>query len=501
MWTSVLNPEGLAKALSNLKPGSSTIGYHYAAEARQRIDWHEGLNLSRIMTIRCVKGFGMLSVGRVQTPTLGLLVAREEEIENFTPRIYFELSGKAHYKIGGDASMIVLTHAPKQENRIYKPKDAEALRDKAEGAKGPLQVKQTPKKQAPPPLFNLATIGKAASTAKSWGAKKTLDVAQSLYENHKATSYPRTDCSVLDPSEWDSCQKVLSALTQIPQYKQHIPSPAKRLKRSTVFNAKKMEGHDHHGLIPTTQIPNPSKLSPDEKFLYKLITERFISQFMPDTEYLQTVITMDANGVLFSSTGRVTTFAGFKAILGGGEEVPLPQIPDKTPAELKDVELLSKKTKPPPYYTEGSLVERMGKLRLGTQATWAAVIETLKSKRRNYAKTQGKYIRPTDTGMALIRTLRDHFPEITSAEKTAKLEENLDLIQVGKLKAKDVEATAFQNTMKTGTRLRTVDLPIIMQGGDFPTKGKRTSKKTGKKTSKKFPGRKTSKKRFTKFKK
>ena len=474
LWTQSLSENALKKALGSLKTGKSTEGLHDAGKTRQIWDWLEGLNYTRLFSISCKPygGSGVISVGRVQTPTLALIVRLQKIIENFVPVKYFEVSALAS-KHG-----ITLRHAPVEQNRILEPEIAQAIADEAEGFTGPLLVKTEPKTKAPPPLFDLAALQKFCSSVMKWTAKQTLDTAQTLYEGGHI-SYPRTDCTALDPDDQKECVSLILKMSKNPVY--HLPSKASDLViRPKTFNKKAVEASDHHAIIPTDQFP--SGLQPNEQFLYDQIARRFAAAFLPDWEYLRTTVTMDVNGKLFQAAGNSTTKPGWKILYSGmsgndsAEDQSIPFIKSGSKDTLTDCQVVSCQTKPPAPYTEGSLVAAMKKYGIGTQATWANILETLK--KRNYIETKKAKLWATELGVALIEMADEKMPSLTDVERTGRMEVFLQSIVDGEQdfdKAKKIVEKTVQDEI---SRLKTLQLPTLpVPQGDFKASPKARSAK------------------------
>ena len=458
LWTQSLSENALKKALSSLRPGSSTEGLHHAGKTRQIWDWLEGLNYTRLFSMSCrpYGAGGVISVGRVQTPTLALIVRLQKTIENFVAVKYFEISALAS-KHG-----VTLRYAPAEKDRILDRNQAEAIAQEAEGFSGPLLVKTEPKKKGPPPLFDLAGLQKFCSSSKKWTAKATLECAQKLYElGH--ISYPRTDCTALDPDDKQECINLIMKMAKNPSY--HLPSKKTDLViRPKTFNKKAVEASDHHAIIPTDQIPQGT-MDAGMAFMYDQIARRFAAAFLPDWEYLRTTVTMDVNGRLFQAAGNATTKHGWKMLYTGMSETDsdadqdIPFIKSGSKDTLKDCTVVDCQTKPPAPYTEGSLVAAMKKHGIGTQATWANILETLK--RRQYIETKNAKLWATTLGVALIELADDKMPSLTDIERTGRMEIFLQSIVTGEQDFDKAKAIVEKTVTEEIQRLKTLDLPNL----------------------------------------
>ena len=399
------------------------------------------MNMTRAVTLRCRKPQekGVISIGRVQTPTLALVVRRDREIENFKPRDYFEIVADV---LAGNGARVALRFAPRDEERIFERATADAIAAKAKGVTGPISVTKERKKQAPPKLFALSDFQMKANALFSWPATKALKIAQSLYETHKATTYPRTDCSFLPEEQTGDVPAIVANLLSLSELAgTKIPSPP--LIRKSVFNTSKVTAH--HAIIPTTLRPNLASMSEDERLGFLLIAKSFLAALMPDYEFEQTRISMEA-GVTFSTTGNVPLVMGWRALYAkdnAEKSTDLPSIPDKTTGTVETATVEGKKTEPPSRYTEGTLLADMKaigkfvtdpakKARLketsgiGTEATRANIIATLLT--REFLCTQKKQILSMPKGRNLVGLLETHLPQLADPGETAVWEEGLESI-------------------------------------------------------------------------
>ena len=302
----------------------------------------------------------------------------------------------------------------------------------------PIGVERERKHQAPPPPFELQTLGAQANRLWGWTAARTLEVAQSLYDEKKAITYPRTDWNAYDATEWDDAMEVLDALAA------HVPAHDARPHRPKVFRANAPKDTDHDAIKPTVDLD--ADLNDDERRLFDLIAERFVAQFLSDWSFDQTTMHWDVAEARFAATGRVTVDEGWRALLAPrtagahdttepdpelGEEpdAPLPPIAHATLARAQRVDVTAGQTKPPQRFTEGKLTAEMKKLKIGTKATWDAIIETLK--RRTYVTPLKRHLIPTPRGRAIVDWLDRHWPSLTDPATTARLEERLDAVEQG----------------------------------------------------------------------
>ena len=453
LWLNALDSASIRKAIANLRPGETTAPLYWAAKARSEADWLVGINLTRAATLTSArtKGGGVVSVGRVQTPTLALVVRRDRAIAGFTSSDYYELEGEFEAAGGG---RVKLRHAPPADDRCLDLSVAsnwcEAVRA---GSPAPLTRKDAEQQTAPPALFSLSGLTKRTNALWGWSAEKTLGIAQSLYETHKATSYPRSDCVYLPEEQITDAKKIAGNLISIPAFS-HLAG-AEFAPRNTVFNSAKITAH--HAIIPTTATPPLAQMSADERSAYLLIAAHYLACLLPNYRYRALRYATQAGGREFSANGTTPVFAGWKIAFTGlsgvteeadaEKEDRLPDLPAGSQLRLLSVEVLAKKTKPPAAYTEGTLVEDMenaakhvtdpakrARLKetsgIGTQATRASIIETLKA--RGFISTKGKKILSTNAGQTLIGRLEKIAPALTDPGETAVWEDRLESIAEGK---------------------------------------------------------------------
>lgn len=465
LWLSDLTTPAVQKALANLKDAAETKPLYWAAMARTYADWIVGMNMSRAATLKLAAyGAKPMSVGRVQTPVLGLIVDRERKIVGFMPEDYFELVADVNTANGS----LKMRHAPSVDKRIMDRAKAEAMRTQADGAKGPISVKTEAKKQAPPPLFDLSGLQQECNKKFGWSADKTSKVMQALYETHQFLTYPRTDSTALPEDHKRSIPTIANNLSALPQLKHLTGAMQSPVQRSTVYNDKKVTAH--HAIVPTHKTPDLSALSADETKLFLAVCKRWISAHMPDMEYLQTSISFDANGIPFKASGRQITKEGwkdaFKVASGPADEdedeadasdknaeddQALPSLTDGEPAQAQNTKIDSKRTKPPSRFTESTLLQYMENIGahvedaaakkilkatsgIGTPATRANTIETLKA--RDYIKVKKKQLHPTETAFTLIDAMRKVAPAYADPVMTARWEDVLEEIAGGQDKVK-----------------------------------------------------------------
>ena len=459
LWLSALDPASIRKALAQLQPGERTAPLYQAGMGRARADWMVGMNLTRAYTTLGQRGGheGVLSVGRVQTPTLALVVARDREIEGFKPVPYYELLAQLAVRGGRfTGRWRPAGEGVDERGRCLDRMKAEAVAQRVTGAAGRITLAQEERKAEPAPLpFSLSGLQQEAS--RRWGmpAKAVLSAAQALYETHKATTYPRTDCGHLPESQHAEAPAVLAALARNDGHLAAIVANADASLKSKAWDDRKITAH--HGIIPTAASVDLSRFSADERRIYELVRGRYLAQFYPDHEYRQISVEAEIADEVFVAKARVPVVMGWRTVLGapqaedgveGGEGQDGQALPPMTAGEAcrcGEASIREARTEASPRYTEGTLIAAMksvGKhiqdpalrkvLRetagIGTEATRAGIIETLYQ--RGYLERQGKrHIVSTPIGRALVDRVA---PELRDPAITAIWEQRLDEIAAGK---------------------------------------------------------------------
>lgn len=432
LWISSYTEEAIREGFDNLKTAAEMRPLQDAARSRSEADWVAGVNF----TVFATKKFNseMYSVGRVQTPTLAILVKRELEIRNFVPVPFWELHATFRRNNG---ETYTGTH---KYGRFDKRADAEAILRKVTGKNGIVTVVDQTTEQKPPPLlFDLNSLQMECNSLYGFTADKTLKVAQKLYENQYIT-YPRTNSRYLPDDQKKNIPGVMAAIKK--NHPAWVPSSTPFTKR--YFDSSKVESH--YAIIPTNKAPDLSSLSFEEQKVYNLIAASLCRAFAPSAEIGKTKATTDVDGELFASEGRVVIKPGWMAIgdVAPTKEVQLPALIKGEAVQGVKYELLDKKTEPPKRYTEKTLLAAMegaGKLvedeearelmkdsGLGTPATRASIIERLI--RVQYVRRENKTLIPTEKGIFLIQALP--VEEVKSPEMTGAWEKRMNQIARGK---------------------------------------------------------------------
>jgi DNA topoisomerase III len=487
-WVSSQDSVAIQRGLAALKDNSTFKGFADAALARGRADWLIGMNLSRAFTLSARRSGAektLLTVGRVQTPTLAMVVGRDRDIEAFVPVSYITISGqfkhangefKARWKppqataapAGADPQAPQVEDKPDEESsgkipegRLTDPELAKRILAEVKGKTGIVATCKTEEKNDPAPRpFSLGTLTFAASKRWGYGAEEILKAAQSLYEA-KLVSYPRTDCEFLPESQHADAPAVLAAMRTVFPAMAKLIDRADPSIRSRAWNDEKVTAH--HGMIPTQHRGEVGRLQEIEANLYQLIARTYLAQFYPAHKYLATAVTVEVEGHTFAANGRVEVDAGWQAILKPDEPdkdeddaaQTLPAMAEGDPATCIKADKKEKKTKAPPRFTEGTLVKAMetvhkfvedGELKkllkeedgIGTPATRATIISELK--RRGFLEAKKKTIVSTVLGRSLVDALPE---EVRSPVLTAFYEREFKAIQAGE---STVEAFLLKQT-------------------------------------------------------
>ena len=438
LWISSMTEEAIAEGFANLRDGADYDGLYASALCRSDADWLVGMNGSRAFTLRYDS---LLSVGRVQTPTLSILVKRALEIRNFVPENYWEVQAD----FGGYRGTWIDKDG---KTRIPDEKTAKEIVSAVTGREGEVLEVSTERKRVPPPLlYDLTTLQREANARYGFTAQKTLNLAQALYEKHKLLTYPRTDSRYLSH---DMRPKVQGILKGMPEpLRALVLSPDKTVDPGKrVYDDAKLT--DHHAIIPTGR--RPGTLTADEQKLYEMVARQLIAAFYPDMEYDAMSAVTGVGEHKFLSRGRAVIAQGWQAAnpplrskpKKGEEEQALPQLQKGQRVPVKSAKAVAKKTTPPSPYTENTLLaamENAGKfveneeLRrqmkergLGTPATRAAIIERLIAV--DYVRREKKALIPTDKGIRLIAVAPE---QLSSPETTGRWEKGLSDIAAGKM--------------------------------------------------------------------
>lgn len=446
LWISSQTDKAIKEGFASLKPSSQYDNLYRSAQCRAEADWLVGLNVTRALTC---KHNAQLSAGRVQTPTLAMIVRREEDILRFRPKDYFTV--KADF-----GEYIALYKDGKGQARFADAAAAKEVADSVRGKRGVLsEVKKVYRFKAPPAAYDLTELQRDANKKYGYSAKQTLSLMQSLYETHKLLTYPRTDSRYITKDVAATLPERLRAIA-IGPYKDSANAVLRSKPIQTKYIVNDAKVTDHHAIIPTEQYVDLNKLSREERHIYDLVVRRFIAVLSAPFEYDEVQVKITVGKYNFYTKGQSVKSAGWKALYDSSladdddDAEPdlaaqrLPALSQGAAASVKEVRVCAGKTSPPARYTEATLLTAMenpasqvedGRLRdalksaggLGTPATRADIIEKLFNS--FYIERRGREIFPTSKGRQLIGIVP---PDLKSAELTAKWEQQLSLIAEGK---------------------------------------------------------------------
>jgi DNA topoisomerase-3 len=491
LWLQSMTRSAIRDGFAALRQDRDLLPLADAAKSRSEADWLVGINGTRAMTAFNSKegGFYLTTVGRVQTPTLAILVEREEKIRAFQPRDYWEVHGRFAAKAGEytgrwlDPGFKKDDDPERKPERFWKAGRAEAIAAACAGQQGTATEETKPSTQASPLLYDLTSLQREANGRFGFSAKGTLSLAQSLYERHKALTYPRTDARALPEDYIATVRKTMEALAGVrgiaPATGEFATFAKQVLKNGWVkpnrriFDNAKIS--DHFAIIPTLQ--TPGNLSEPEAKIYSLVVRRFLAVFFPSAEFLQTTRITAVGEEQFRTDGRVMQSPGWLAVYGKSlqdETVNLPVIAQGEKVKALAVKVTANQTRPPARFNEATLLSAMegaGKLveddelreamaakGLGTPATRAAVIEGLINEK--YVERLNRELKPTWKAFRLFFALR-HFgvDEITSPELTGDWEFKLKQMEQAKLPREKFMQHIQQVTRDLVTRVKTGTIP------------------------------------------
>ena len=446
LWISSQTDRAIKEGFGNLKPGRDYENLYVSAECRAKADWLVGLNVTRALTC---KFNAQLSAGRVQTPTLALVVERENEIKKFVPREYWTIN------VLTNGYSLRWQDKNSGQSRIFDKNKADEIVARVTGQMGEvLEVRKEAKKELPPLAYDLTELQRDANRKYGYSAKTTSSVMQRLYENYKLVTYPRTDSRYISADIVPTLPERLNSIAVGP-----YAALARGILKNKIITTKRFVDNskvtDHHAIIPTEQPANLARLGVEESKIYDLIVKRFIAVLSPPFEYEQTTVKAAVKGETFYAKGKIVKSKGWRSVYEGignwdeeeeddEQEQSLPEVRRGDSLKVISVKAPTGKTKPPARYTEATLLSAMehpGKLvenrelrkaldhssGLGTPATRAEIIEKLFNS--FYMERNGKEIIPTSKGMQLISLVPS---ELKSPELTAKWEQQLAEISKGR---------------------------------------------------------------------
>ena len=462
-WFSSMTRDAIRDAFDALRDDETMLPLEAAARARSEADWLVGMNATRAATTKAGSIRKVLSLGRVQTPTLALIVNRDLAIAAFVPEDYWEV--EAGFE-AGESRYAGLWHEG-STTRLTAAEPAEAIATAVRGQDGVVESLETkPQVEQPPLLYDLTTLQREANSRYGFSASRTLSAAQALYDQHKLLTYPRTSSRYLSGDMAGQLKGVASGVgASAPEYADaaRYVLALDRLPLGRVVNDARVA--DHHAIIPTEGDHDLSGLGRDERRVYDMVARRFLAVFHPAARFERTVVETRVAEHLFRSKGRVMIEAGWRAAYGEAVSAPagsqngekaddeadqaLPPLAVGQTVRCGEAEALAKRTKPPARYSEGTLLRSMetaGKLveddeaaeamkdaGIGTPATRAATIERLVD--AEYIEREGRSLRATEKGIGLVKMLGDHL--LTRPELTGRWEQRLNRIERGEEQAED----------------------------------------------------------------
>ncbi len=450
LWISSMTDAAIKEGFDNLKDGSDYDLLYASAKCRSEADWLVGINATRAFT---VKYDALLSIGRVQTPTLAMIVKRQAEIDNFVPEKYYEVT--ADY---GDFKG---TWTDSKNSTVIKQlSDAQEIASKVDGKDGTVkEVKKTAKQTLPPQLYDLTELQRDCNKMYGFSAQKTLDIAQSLYEKRKMITYPRTDSRYLSDDMIPKIKVIMRRLVNaeiFAGYAQNVIDMEKLPINKRIVDNKKVT--DHHAIIPADNSFRKDSLTPEEKKVFGLVALRFIAVFEDPYKYTSTQITVVCEDEKFITKGTTVTDEGWKRLYrevyknSREKENILPDVKENDTVHIEKADVEEKETKPPVQYNEATLLtamenagkntddeelkEKLKEYGLGTPATRAAIIERLIQV--GYIHRKGKNLVPDEKGRQLISIVPD---EMKSPVTTGKWEKGLGSISKGDMQTEKFMAS------------------------------------------------------------
>ena len=458
LWLSALDDASIRKALSALKPGAETFNLYHSALGRSRADWLIGMNMSRLFTLlgRQAGYQGVLPVGRVQTPTLRLVVDRDRSISDFVPVAFWAIDVQLNHNsqlftAQWRADPDTCDDQDRCLNQAHAQQAATAMQNASSARVVKLRTERM--REVAPLPFDLGTLQEICSKKLGLGAQETLDIAQALYETYKLVTYPRSDCGYLPQSQHGEATAILAALAHADPALAPLAGHLDPQRRSRAWNDAKVSAH--HGIIPTAAAKNLERLSGKHRAVYTLIRARYLAHFLPNHEYDRTQADFDCADQALRAVGKQIVEPGWKRALpealtpAKGREAPapqpLPRLHEGLECAVANVHLKDLWTQPPKPFTEGDLIKAMKnvaklvqdpllkqKLKdttgIGTEATRAGIIQGLID--RGYMSKNGKALAATPAAFSLI----DAVPRaIADPGTTAIWEQALDMVQSGEM--------------------------------------------------------------------
>ena len=496
-WWKSEDEKAFRDAFANLRPNAEYRSLYESGLARVQVDQIFNLTLTRVATLRLRPDNwrSVIGIGRVKTPTLGIVCRRELEIRNFQPKDYFEVA----VQVAADAGQVTLWHRPRGETRVLSSDRAEAIRHAAANWSGLIKVSSDRKKAAPPKPLDLTALQKLAGSW-GWSAAKVLEVTQSLYETHTLVTYPRADTRYLPENIAGEAPELSRALGGIGAFASLAPAePVIRNGKSGTYSNAGLNGAPHHAIIPNINVVDEfaaryAKLNADETKVFDAIARAWLAAVSPDHEFdekiMEIAVPVDGNQIAFTVRGRVETKAGWKAVFSEAadpddsaaddSEGKLPLFPDGSAASAVEATSHAKRTEPPQRYKEGDLPTLMKEAwkfieddtererlketdGIGTSATRATIVEGLKQQQQLVIE-KGKIV-PSELGLWLYTTIHGAVAGLVDPGATARLEARLGDVYRGSAKFNDVIDDVITMTGKYVSILsasaQTIEKPTI----------------------------------------
>ncbi|PVY69804.1 DNA topoisomerase-3 [Tamilnaduibacter salinus] len=485
-----LTPDAVQRALADTRDNRQFRRLSHSALARQRADWLYGINLTRAYTLRYQQQGeqGVYSVGRVQTPVLGLVVQRDRTIAHFTPRPFYSLTVQARPDTSDNSHFIARWQAGErhetsldEEGRLLDRSIAETIAGEVQGQTGTItNARFREREEAPPLPLSLSVLQIEAGRLFGLSARDTLDTAQSLYEKHQLITYPRSDCRYLPEGHFMERLRVTDAITAVAPELSSDTESMDTSRRSRAWDDQQVDAH--HAIIPTTRQRPAGPLSRREQQVYQLVARYYLMQFFPPATHREGRLDLAVEGHDFRATETGVVAPGWKQLeprsreseSPGSRRPPLPRLETGDAVQITDTGIRDRETTPPRHFTDATLLSAMTHIArfvedaeqrrtlretdgLGTEATRAAIIETLFQ--RDYLYRDGRAIRATDKGMNLIDALPD---TMAKPDMTAQWEATLEQIRQG-----NGDPRQFLGELET--HIRALIAPLQQGGGPAPT--------------------------------
>ncbi len=505
-----LNPAAVKKALNNLRKNTDFIPLATSALARARADWLYGINMTRLCTLQGRQsGYsGVLSIGRVQTPVLGLIVHRDLEIANFVSKPFYEvictfLTSKGESYLAKWRPSKACEPYMDEDNRVLSKALALNVISKVQNKAGQIVNVTQAKKGTPPPLpYSLSALQIDAAKRFGMSAQSVLDTCQQLYERHKLITYPRSDCRYLPKEHLNDVNQVVGAIRNSCSALSNAANNANLCLKSKAWNDSKVSAH--HAIIPTSKSTDLSRLSTAENNIYELVARQYLIQFYPPFEYVDKQIDTEVSGGLFIAKQKDVVSQGWKSLFPSKQSSQgesefsaqnLPNVSKGDEVHCQKADLKEKQTTPPKYFTDATLLSAMTGIAryvtdasikkvlrdtdgLGTEATRAGIIELLF--KRQFLTRKGKDIRATDVGTQLICSLPER---MTIPDMTAHWESQLEAISQKEIKYGHFMEPITQSIDVLINEVKKVTFSGL-KGKGTPYKAKRAFKPKAKRTRK-----------------